>query len=173
LRSSKAHCSPTGKAIGHSGEPILTVYSSSVEGLPLEDQEAEEIFDRNLLIALEKEVVPRIGNAKIPDHVIMQMARMLQRASHIRMEPDDAAEELRPGTTGDFPVVPRERFSYWCFELLFNICGQQGDSAAVNSYGDVRRVAVLSLPLLISRCRTILATFVADSELRGNLPFPR
>ena len=36
-----------------------------------------------------------------------------------------------------------------------------------------RRVAALSLPALIGRCRSTLASYVADEKIRGNLPFPR
>ena len=34
-----------------------------------------------------------------------------------------------------------------------------------------RRAAVLSLPALISRCRSTLASYVADKKICGNLPF--
>jgi hypothetical protein len=36
-----------------------------------------------------------------------------------------------------------------------------------------RTVAVLSLPALIGRCRSTLASYVVDEKIRGNLPFPR
>ncbi len=101
------------------------------------------------------------------------MSKMLQRASHIHLEPEGWEGETRRGTTADFPVVPRERFSYWCFELLFQVCGEGAADEGSSTYGDPRRVAVLSLPALISRCRSILASFVADQELRSSLPFPR
>jgi len=65
--------------------------------------------------------------------------------------------------------LPRERFSYWCFDLLFLICSD----TAKDREPSRRRVASLSLPMLLSRCRTTLVGFVADEELRGSLPFPR
>jgi len=36
-----------------------------------------------------------------------------------------------------------------------------------------KRLAALSLPSLLSRCRSTLVGYVADESLRGNLPFPR
>jgi hypothetical protein len=38
---------------------------------------------------------------------------------------------------------------------------------------DRRRVAALSLPALIGRCRSTPASYVADEKIRGSLPFPR
>jgi len=31
------------------------------------------------------------------------------------------------GTTSTFSILPRERFSYWCFDLLFLLCSQVSD----------------------------------------------
>ena len=36
-----------------------------------------------------------------------------------------------------------------------------------------RRLAALSMPSLLTRCRTTMVGYVADEALRGNLPFPR
>ncbi len=36
-----------------------------------------------------------------------------------------------------------------------------------------RRIAALSIPSLLERCRMTLVGYVADESLRGNLPFPR
>jgi hypothetical protein len=36
-----------------------------------------------------------------------------------------------------------------------------------------KRLAALSLPSLLNRCRSTLVGYVADESLRGNLPFPR
>jgi hypothetical protein len=35
------------------------------------------------------------------------------------------------------------------------------------------RLAALSLPALLNRCKTTLLAFVADESLRGSMPFPR
>ncbi|EMD41098.1 hypothetical protein CERSUDRAFT_111675 [Gelatoporia subvermispora B] len=73
------------------------------------------------------------------------------------------------GTTETGRFLPRERFAYWCFDLLFLICSD----TAKDQIPARRRVAVLSLAPLLERCRMTLIEFVADEALRGNLPFPR
>ncbi|KAG9017683.1 hypothetical protein FRB90_000273 [Tulasnella sp. 427] len=73
------------------------------------------------------------------------------------------------GGTSTGKLLPRERFSFWCFDLLFLIC-----SDVVQEHKELRkRVAALVLPSLLSRCHSVLANYVADARLRGNLPFPR
>ena len=36
-----------------------------------------------------------------------------------------------------------------------------------------KRVAALSLPLLLNRCTTVLRTYLADAAVRGRFPFTR
>jgi len=66
-------------------------------------------------------------------------------------------------------LVPRERFSYWCFDLLLLICSD----VARDREPQRRRVASICLPLLLIRCRSTLVGYIADEGLRGNLPFQR
>ncbi|TBU23332.1 hypothetical protein BD311DRAFT_674190 [Dichomitus squalens] len=73
------------------------------------------------------------------------------------------------GSTSTGPFLPRERFSYWCFDLLFLICSDTSQDQIPSR----KRVAALSLPSLLERCRMTLVEYVADESLRGNLPFPR
>ncbi|KAH9475059.1 Protein MON2-like protein [Psilocybe cubensis] len=73
------------------------------------------------------------------------------------------------GTTDFGNLVPRERFSYWCFDLLFLICSD----VTRDQEQSRRRLAALSLPSLLNRCKTTLLGYVADESLRGNTPFPR
>ncbi|KAI0933226.1 hypothetical protein AcV7_004756 [Taiwanofungus camphoratus] len=77
--------------------------------------------------------------------------------------------ELTMGTTEDGHFLPRERFSYWCFDLLFLICSD----AVKDRIPSRKRIAALSIPSLIERCRATLVGYVGDEALRGNLPFPR
>ncbi|KAF9484605.1 hypothetical protein BDN70DRAFT_825412 [Pholiota conissans] len=73
------------------------------------------------------------------------------------------------GSTDFGSLLPRERFSYWCFDLLFLIC-----SDITKDQEEYRkRLAALTIPSLLNRCRTTLLGFVADESLRGNMPFPR
>lgn len=121
--------------------------SSPAESFPLDVQEAEETFDLSLIAALEIDVVPYLGDLRVPDYIITQLATVLQRGSRIRDDQDylppsptspgikspresyefdktDKFGDIPPleGTTEGGRFVPRERFSYWCFDLLFVIC---------------------------------------------------
>jgi hypothetical protein len=118
--------------------------SSIAESFTLEIQQQEESFDLALVASLEIDVVPHLGDSRVPDYIITQLAKVLQQGSQIR---DDA--DYRPpspaslttnshrgspeldtfgtstqveGTTESGNFLPRERFSYWCFDLLFLIC---------------------------------------------------
>ncbi|KAF7329520.1 Protein MON2 [Mycena kentingensis (nom. inval.)] len=149
---------------------------SAVESFPLEKQEEEENFDLALIGALEIDVVPYLGNPRVPDQLAAQLAKILQQGSRVY------ARELGSPSSADFEkvdceygssesgsLVPRERFSYWCFDLLFLVCS---DTTKDQEPGR-RRLAALSLPSLLSRCRATLVGYVADASLRGTLPFPR
>lgn len=121
-------------------------------------QESEENFDLALLASLEIDIVPYIGNRRIPDILVSQLGKILQRGSQVcGMEgesssmplsgsssstfstssnsasfPISPAAQIIPvdidegysnlGTTAIGKLAPRERFSYWCFDLLFLIC---------------------------------------------------
>ncbi|KAI0048499.1 hypothetical protein FA95DRAFT_1517415 [Auriscalpium vulgare] len=163
---------------------------SAADTFPFEDQEAEENFDLQLIASLEIDVVPFLGDARVPDHLILQLAKVLQQGSQLReYEPDDdyaftPITPMRPrenawggsadadgayGSTAPAIAVSRERFSYWCFDLLFLICSDTSQDQEESR----KRVAALCLSALLGRCRTTLAGYVADESLRGNLPFPR
>jgi hypothetical protein len=98
--------------------------------------------------------------------------------------------EMVVGSTAPIREVSRERFSYWCLDLLFLVCSDTSKGKVPRLVGDIsyaiysispfsdrepsrRRVAALCLPALIGRCRTTLAGYVADEKIRGSLPFPR
>jgi len=73
------------------------------------------------------------------------------------------------GTTAPSLLLPRARFAYWTFDLLFLIC-----AASTQDQASARqRVAALCLPSLLARCHSVLATYVVDEALRGGVPFPR
>lgn len=133
--------------------PILSIIcysharSTPAENLPLDVQEAEESFDLSLIAALEIDVVPYLGDLRVPDYIITQLATVLQRGSRIRDDqdyrpPSPASLDSKSNREsydfekiekfGDVPAIEgttdvgrfmsRERFSYWCFDLLFVIC---------------------------------------------------
>ena len=153
--------------------------SSAALTFPLDVQAEEEEFDFALLEALRKHVVPCIGAVGVPDVLVSEMARILCRGSYVvGFAGDDDEErwastkvgrvesEERWASTKVGRVVPRERFSYWCFDLLFLICSRREDD-------DNKRLAVLSMPVLLSRCRMVLQGYVVDESVRGRLPFSR
>ena len=180
--------------------------SSAADAFSLSEQEEEEKFDHHLVASLETDVVPCLGDGRVPDYLITQLAKILQQGSQLLQ--DGSSEEYPPtptslthpeiqsgkaedediGSTVPLLAVSRERFSYWCLDLLFFICSDTAKGISTSSsvcprktdevfYPDNetsrRRMAALSLPALIGRCRTTLAGYVADERLRGNLPFPR
>ncbi|KAH7886558.1 hypothetical protein F5I97DRAFT_1868110 [Phlebopus sp. FC_14] len=167
----------------------------AAENLSLEEQEAEENFDLALISSLEIDLVPHLGHPRVPDYLVAQLAKVLHQGSQLYKPAIDASRPASPpiddgtrsgnswrdsrefekldieslGTTATGEVVPRERFSFWCFDLLFLIC-----SSITNDQEPSRkRVAALCLPSLLDRCKTAMVGYIADEALRGSLPFPR
>jgi hypothetical protein len=120
-----------------------TQNSSAIDSLSLSEQEEEENFDLSLIASLETDVVPCLGDVRVPDYVITQLAKVLQQGSQLLQHESD--EDYPPttspmqasdisaawdgkansevvGNTVPRPAVSRERFSYWCLDLLFLIC---------------------------------------------------
>ena len=122
--------------------PLMSLYehSSHAESFPLEEQEEEETFDLSLISALEIDVVPYVGDSRIPDYLVSQLGSILHQGSRLHRTTDrpnsnagqvnsyPAVEKIEKdknhnkGTTEMGTVVPHERFSYWCFDLLFLLC---------------------------------------------------
>ncbi|KAG6844369.1 hypothetical protein H0H87_007445 [Tephrocybe sp. NHM501043] len=157
---------------------------SAADSFPLDVQEAEENFDLALIASLEIDVAPHLGDSCVPDHLISQLATILHHGSrlHETVLETDIADSFSPelshkvediqmhkhyelGSTASRSLVPRERFSYWCFDLLFLVCSHTTSGGYFNNS--------LSIPSLLNRCQATLVGFVADEALRGHLPFPR
>ncbi|KAF9445437.1 hypothetical protein P691DRAFT_805683 [Macrolepiota fuliginosa MF-IS2] len=161
---------------------------SAALSFPLDAQTQEEEFDSALLTGLGEDVVPHLGNSRVPDALVSELARILHRGSEIyaledaplpllpasssseKVKPVDKTRTLDLGTTELGKLVPRERFSYWCFDLLFLICSSAPEKDQDPS---LKRLAALSIPSLLNRCRSTLVGYITDESLRGNLPFPR
>ena len=132
--------------------------SSAADAFPLDVQESEENFDLALIASLEIDVVPYIGDHRIPDVLVSQLGKILHAGSQacgiegesspvpltgsssstsstssnsasspvghaakvIPVDIDERYSDL--GTTEIGKPAPRERFSYWCLDLLFLIC---------------------------------------------------
>jgi hypothetical protein len=124
-----------------------------VLNFPLEVQKSEENFDLALISSLEIDVVPYLGDSRVPDFLILQLGKMLHSGSQVQQPEDGHYQEVETpnptgpsvakpkprnskklsnkgngvlevevGTTKSGKLVPRERFSYWCFDLLMLIC---------------------------------------------------
>lgn len=124
-----------------------------MSSFPLETQESEENFDLALIASLEIDVIPYLGDPRVPDYLIQRLGKMLHSGSQLQQPEDDrdsgarvpstvppdvtkskSAESKKSssnggsivgaeiGTTRSRKLVPRERFSYWCFDLLLLIC---------------------------------------------------
>jgi hypothetical protein len=131
--------------------------SSAADSFPPEVREAEENFDLALIASLEIDVIPHLGEPRVPDYLIFQLGKMLHLGSKLREYYDPSPPTTPPpndlptkkkkkssrttrssdsfekidangdrdyevGTTDSGISLPRERFSYWCFDLLFLIC---------------------------------------------------
>ncbi|KAI6043590.1 hypothetical protein EDC04DRAFT_668532 [Pisolithus marmoratus] len=167
---------------------------SAAEALSLEEQEVEENFDLALISSLEVDLVPHLGNPRVPDYLIVKLAKVLHQGSQLLQnsstssvglgDEDNTIESAHTsreshefqmsdiyslGTTAVCSAVLRERFSFWCLDLLFLICS----NVTSDHVESRRRVAALCLPSLLDRCQTTMVSYIADEALRGNLPFPR
>lgn len=153
MKFSEAVFLPTGKI--HSLSPAFIRHqnftSSAALSFPLETQKSEENFDLALIASLEIDVVPYLGDSRVPDYLILQLGKMLHSGSQLQQPEDDprvkppepkapdvtkqkSHDSKKPssngngtavaefGTTRSGKLVPRERFSYWCFDLLLLIC---------------------------------------------------
>jgi hypothetical protein len=121
--------------------------SSATDSLSFAEQEDEENFDQSLITSLETDVVPCLGDDRVPDYLITQLAKILQQGSQLLQHERDedcpptpvsppqskaksksaarkgkAEDETVVGSTAPVREVSRERFSYWCLDLLFLIC---------------------------------------------------
>ncbi|CDZ97552.1 Uncharacterized conserved protein [Phaffia rhodozyma] len=171
---------------------VLLVDPRATEDIPMDAQTADETHDLKYLAALEKDIVPVLGWADIPDLLIVRLANALSTASQFYYFDSDSSETslCRPRPTSFDPRIyqshdgdgdgevhgitaeiighPKERFSRWCFDVMFMLVDK------VDQNTDLRqRVAKLVFPLLMYRCQTVLSTYLADQPLRGGMPFPR
>lgn len=128
--------------------------------LTLAEQEAEENFDLALLATLEIDIIPHLGSdARIPDRLVLAFGKCLERASFITADErlgsggdvdmsGNAMNGEVDGTAHQAPLVPRERFSYWCFDLLILICSDMARGIYMRMA--LFKQSVLTLPLFRS-----------------------
>ncbi len=124
------------------------MYSSAAESFSFDEQDEDENFDLALIASLEVDVTPLLGDARVPDYLLIQLGKTLDRGSilydplgdaqdqsdtqlhsprrrksrqSIEISTDPLNGNIVP-TTANGLLLPRERFAYWCFDLLFLIC---------------------------------------------------
>lgn len=132
-------------------------------------QEAEENFDLALIGALEIDVVPHLGDKRVPDPLVGQLAKVLQQGSRL-YEAEVASNPHSPvsssgsrefekiemdgpyenGSTQSGTLLPRERFSYWCFDLLFLICSNITKGRSISYYAALGTHASVDRPRAIT-----------------------
>ncbi|KAJ3567774.1 hypothetical protein NP233_g6147 [Leucocoprinus birnbaumii] len=151
-------------------EGAILANGSAALSYPLDVQTQEEDFDAALLTPLQEHVVP--------DSLVSELAWTLHRGNEMyaledaplptptsptsKSGPLDITRISDIGTTELGQLVPRERFSYWCFDLLFLICSRTSENNDLSR----KRLAALSLPSLLNRCRSTLVGYIADESLR-------
>lgn len=108
--------------------------SSPAETLALDVQQEEEHFDLALITSLEVDVVAHLGDPRVPDALLVQLANVLQQGSqlfeHAQYDHTSSSQHggllngngYAYGSTSQASLLPRERFSYWCLDLLFLVC---------------------------------------------------
>ena len=116
-------------------------------------------------------ILPRLGSELISDDAITALARAVRDGSRLHEITQDTAS-LSPamtlngsadsfarsddrasmassgdldGTTVDEGELPRERFAYWCFDLLFLMC-QRGSPASEEPGKSFVRLPCISIP---------------------------
>ncbi|KIY67422.1 hypothetical protein CYLTODRAFT_422528 [Cylindrobasidium torrendii FP15055 ss-10] len=140
----------------------------------LSEQFEEESFDLALVSSLEIDVVPHVGDPRLPDSLVSLLGSVLEKGSKLYSDDEDmplGTHNLSGfGSTDSGKLLPREQFSFWCFDLLFLICSSITKDSRERPR---RRLAALSLPSLLRRCGNTMKQYVADESIRGNLPFTR
>ncbi|EAU83566.2 hypothetical protein CC1G_07939 [Coprinopsis cinerea okayama7 len=141
---------------------------SAAESLSLEAQEEEENFDLSVIASLEIDVIPHLGDPRVPDALVAQLSKILKQGSLLYESGEQAkrpstADSARTHSSGKTDVTKVDSIENKYIDGTTDF--DQEDSR--------RRLAALSLPSLLNRCRTTLVSYVADESLRGSLPFPR
>lgn len=168
--------------------------SSAADAFTLEVQETEENFDLALIASLEIDVIPQLGDSRIPDLLVTQLAKVLHQGSRLHDSDvgsgsespmNDSMSKHRShdshdfetvsmseygiGSTGSGTALPRERFSYWCFDLLFLICSDTAKGLSRSLAAE--RIALISSLLRsrsISQTRRCFELALAIEPLPNN-----
>lgn len=150
--------------------------SSLASTLPKHVKDADELFGLFVLSSIEKHVLPYLGGSEVPDHLIERVGHTLVLGSTLYTFETQTSSYSESGRVDDPSETTNERFAYWCFDLLFLGCSGhfgKGSRSASQDTDARRRVAVILLRHLTSRCEETLVSFARDLEIRGMVPMQR
>ncbi|SNX81872.1 related to MON2 - peripheral membrane protein with a role in endocytosis and vacuole integrity [Melanopsichium pennsylvanicum] len=150
--------------------------SSPASSLPKNVKDQDERFGLFLLSTIERFVLPNLGHKGVPDHLIERVGRILTLGSKLSSFEIQRDGDDRSGRVDDPVETTNERFAYWCFDLLFLGCsaefGKKSSNASETSESH-RRLSIILLPHLISRCEEVMLSFARDVQIRGMIPMHR
>jgi hypothetical protein len=78
------------------------------------EREKEESLDWPFLHMLETHLLPVLGYQGMSDQTLQALAEIVHSATQLWR-----AGTANGGAAGEIETLPRERFHYWCFDLLF------------------------------------------------------
>ena len=113
-----------------------------------------------MIRSLETDVIPCLGDDRVPDYLITQLAKVFQQGSQLLQHEQDDGHPPTPsnplqsntmsaawssktdsetvvGSTARIGEVSRERFSYWCLDLLFLVCSDTLKGKVPRLLGDI------------------------------------
>ncbi|OXM81823.1 hypothetical protein C364_00796 [Cryptococcus neoformans Bt63] len=128
----------------------------------------DESFVIEHLTRLRTAVVPRLGNARVPDRVISQLSEILSKSSKLH----HYDVRSNGGTTAPGIATTQEALRYWAFDLLVLLATKR-DKIEDTGYKGDKRVSQLALPSLINRFEESMRRFKDDKRLRRGLPLGR
>ncbi|CAO1627360.1 unnamed protein product [Parajaminaea phylloscopi] len=136
-------------------------------------------YDVLLLSTFERHLWPVLGSEGTPSALIEQFAALLARASDLcdtsfaggRAGPHADAEHgvTLAGSVVPSSATPRESFAVACLDLLVLLSSDR----APEDRPEYRKVARLTAPVLLRRMKAVLASYTADTLLRGGEPLER
>ncbi|ORX90356.1 hypothetical protein K493DRAFT_409906 [Basidiobolus meristosporus CBS 931.73] len=159
---------------------------SSDSGFPptmsITDIRADENFDIEYLDKLQTILFPFLGLPDVPRDVISRIIRSLEKGSRLYADSRIAEMALEtqgrnelPGLTADTVAVQREHYAIICLKCLFKLCSATSHESFTEEQSEAvaKRIAQVTAPILINRCKFILEAYVVDAPLFGKMPLPR
>lgn len=150
-----------------------------------EQLEVDEKFDIEELQFVRETLLPRMTLSS--PTLIKDLICTIERSSHLYVPKGGGGGEPLAESRLDARPVIKEKFAVACLYSLFAICADRSDDQQLpamlldrsgslgnlfipNISPEIRQVA---LPILVDRCRLVLASYTADKVILGRMPFPR